>query len=365
MILHLYFARRFAGSFGITLAVLFALIALVDLVDQTRRFADRGASFGGILELTLLNVPETTTLILPLVVLLATIGVFVRLARSSELIATRAAGRSGPVALMAPVTVALLIGIFATTVFNPIVAGTSKKYRELAQGYRSGGASTLSISSEGLWLRQGTPEGQMVIRAKRTNPNANVLFDVTLLAYNIGGGPKRRIHADSAELRDGEWYLRNAKDWPLAKGTNAEASSVQSSSLVIPSTLTVERIRESFGRPSTISIWDLPEFVRQLEQAGFSSLQHRVWLHAELARPLFLVSMVLVASAFTMRQTRLGGTGIAVLTAVVLGFVLYFIRSFALILGENGQLPVILAAWAPPLASILLALGPLLHTEEG
>jgi len=48
-----------------------------------------------------------------------------------------------------------------------------------------------------------------------------------------------------------------------------------------------------------------------------------------------------------------------------MGFGLYFIRSFAQILGENGQIPVLLAAWAPPVASILLALGLLLHSEDG
>ena len=365
MILHFYFARRFAYSFGITLLALFALIALVDLVDQTRRFADRGVSAGGIVELVFLNTPQTVSTLLPLIVLLSTVGLFIGLARSSELVATRAAGRSAPTALLAPVGVALLIGVLATTTLNPIVAGTSKKFSELAQTYRTGGASTLSISDEGLWLRQATPEGQMVIRAWRSNPQANVLYNVTFLAYDADTGPVRRIHADSAELRAGEWFLRNAKDWPLAIGTNAEGSAKRLATLTIPSTLTAERIRESFGTPSTISIWNLPEFIEQLDQAGFSSLQHRVWMQSELAKPLFLVAMVLVASAFTMRHTRFGGTGVAVLTAVLLGFTLYFIRSFALILGENGQIPVYLAAWAPPVASILLALGPLLHLEEG
>lgn len=365
MTLHLYFAKRFAAGFGITLTAIFALVALVDLVDQTRRFSDRGANFNGILELTLLNTPETTSTVLPLIVLLATVSVFVNLARSSELVATRAAGRSLPVALMAPVTVAFVIGVFATVILNPIVAGTSKKYDGLVQGYRSGGASTLSISSEGLWLRQGTHEGQMVIHAWRSNPTASVLFDVTFLAFAPDGSPTRRISADSAELRAGEWYLRNAKDWPLRAGLNSEGNSVESKELIVPSTLTVERIRESFGKPNTISIWKLPEFISQLDQAGFSSVRHRVWFHAELARPLFLVAMVLVASAFTMRYSRSGGTGFAVLTAVLFGFALYFIRSFALILGENGQIPAYLAGWAPPIASILLALGPLLHAEEG
>ena len=365
MILHLYFARRFATWLAIAFIALFALIALVDLVDQTRRFADRGVSATGIFELVILNTPQTISQILPLIVLLATIAFFLSLARSSELIATRASGRSAMGALVAPVGVVVVLGTLATTTLNPIVAATSKKYNELSQIYRTGGVSTLSISTEGLWLRQGTDDGQMVIRAWRSNPDASVLYDVTFLAYEEIGTPVRRIHADSAELKDGQWLLRNVKDWPLARGVNAEGNATEHRNLMIPSSLTVERIRESFGHPSTISIWEMNDFIRQLNKAGFSSLQHRVWLQSELARPLFLVAMVLIASAFTMRHTRFGGTGTAVLAAVLLGFALYFVRSFGLILGENGQLPVYLAAWAPPIASVLLAFGPLLHAEDG
>ncbi|MEY8842586.1 LptF/LptG family permease, partial [Cribrihabitans sp. XS_ASV171] len=99
--------------------------------------------------------------------------------------------------------------------------------------------------------------------------------------------------------------------------------------------------------------------------AGFNTKQHEVWLQVQLARPLFLVSMVLVGAAFTMRHVRFGGTGVAVLTAVLLGFALYFIRNFAQILGENGQIPIILAAWAPPVAALMLTFGLLLHAEDG
>lgn len=365
MILHLYFARRFATWLGITSLGLFALIGLIDLVDQTRRFADRGVSAGGIFELVLLNTPQTLNQILPLIVLLSTVAFFINLARSSELIATRAAGRSGLAALAAPVGVIILLGSFTTSTLNPIIAATSKRYDALAQGYRSGGAATFSISTEGLWLRQPTENGQMVIRALRSTPDATVLYDVTFLAYESSGQPMRRLHAESAQLLDGEWVLKSTKDWVLGRGVNSEGTSTLHDRLVLPSSLTVERIRESFGEPSTISIWKLPDFIDQLEQAGFSARKHQVWLQSELARPLFLVSMVMIASGFAMRHTRFGGTGMAVLAAVLLGFVLYFIRSFALILGENGQLSIYLAAWAPPVASVLLAFGPLLHAEDG
>ena len=85
----------------------------------------------------------------------------------------------------------------------------------------------------------------------------------------------------------------------------------------------------------------------------------------EFARPLFLMAMVLVGASFTMRHTRFGKTGVAVLAAIMMGFGLYYVRNFAQILGENGQLPTMIAAWTPPIASILLALGLLLHMEDG
>jgi lipopolysaccharide export system permease protein len=365
MILHLYVARRFVLSLAVIGAALMALVVLVDLIDQTRKFSDVGISFGQRLGLTLLNAPETMNQILPLIMILATVALFVSLARSSELIVMRAAGRSALRALVAPVTVALVVGLFATTTLGPMVAATAKRYAALADTYRSGGISALSVSENGLWLRQGGTTGQTVIRAARSNADASVLYDVTFVAYAPQGGPVRRIEAASAALQNGAWSLRQAKVWPLATGLNPEGNAATHDVLVVPSTLTLDRIRESLGTPAGISIWDMPAFIRQLEQAGFSARRHHVWLQSELARPVFLMGMVLVAAAFTMRHTRFGGTGTAVLAAVLLGFSLYFIRSFAQILGENGQIPIMLAAWAPPVASILLALGLLLQAEDG
>lgn len=365
MILHIYFARRFAMSFLFITFVLFALVMLIDMVEQTRKFGEYDIGWQRILGMTLLNAPETINLILPLIVILATIALFISLARSSELVVTRAAGRSALKALIAPVTVALIIGVLAVSMLNPIVAATGKRYLQLSDSYRNGGGSALSVSEEGLWLRQGGESGQTVIRALRSNADASLLFDVTFLTYAPGGGPVRRIEAESAQLFPGAWLLKNVKSWPLISGINAEGNAKTSEELTLPSSLTLDRIRQTIGTPGAVSIYDLPEFIRQLEQAGFSTRRHQVWMQAELARPFFLAAMVLVASAFTMRHTRFGGTGVAVLTSVLLGFGLYFIRSFAQILGENGQIPVLLAAWAPPLAAMLLALGFLLHVEDG
>jgi len=365
VILHLYFARRFAMSFLMITGILFTLIALTGLLEEARRGYSDTVSFGNLVTLTLLSVPQTLNLILPLNMVLATVVLFLGMARSSEMVITRASGRAALRTLLSPLVVAGVIGVLVVTMFNPIVAATSKRYEQLSERYKSGGASTLSISEEGLWLRQGTEEGQTVIRAWRSNNDGSVLYDVTFISYTNDGGPSRRIEAKSAAIGPQGWELQQAKSWPLGSGVNAEGNAEVFDTLTLPSTLTLDRIRDSFGTAGAISIYDLPAFITQLEVAGFSPRRHQVWLQTELARPLFLIAMVMVASSFTMRHTRSGGTGIAVLSAVLLGFGLYFIRSFAQILGENGQIPVLLAAWAPPVAAIMLALGLVLHREDG
>lgn len=365
MILHLYFARKFLRAFLGLIVVFFALSTLVDLVEHLRRLASTTASFSQVLELVFLNAPQGLYTILPLVLILATVSLFLGLARSSELVITRAAGRSALRSLVSPVIVAALLGLFVVSVGNPLVASTSKRYAELLETYRSGGIEAISLSADGLWLRQGGEDGQTVIRAARSNPQATELYDVTMYGFSPDGQAAERIEATRARLIAGAWELTGVQIWPLVPGTNPEAITQRLATYQVASTLTEARIRDTFGEPSAIAIWNLPQYIVLLKEAGFSARRHMVWLQMELARPLFLVAMVLISAAFTMRHARFGKTGVAVLSAVMLGFGLYYIRNFVQILGENGQIPVALAAWAPPVASVLLALGLLLHMEDG
>lgn len=363
MILHYYFARKFLWTFAGIAFVFLILLALIDLVDELQDFPN--LPFAEVVGIVLLNVPHANYEILPLVVILAAVALFVRLARSSELVVVRASGRSALRSLIAPVVVAGLVGVISITMFNPIVAASSKRYNDVVNSVYDGGSSVLAIASEGLWLRQGSAQGQTVIHASRASSDVSILYDATFISFSSRGEPQRRIVAQSARLEEGQWQLRGVKLWDLTLGTNPEAAARTLETLSVPSALTQDRIIDSFGKPEYIPLWDLPAFIRQLEQAGFSARRYAVWFQMELARPLFLMALVMVAAAFTMRHARLSNTGLSVLFAVMLGFGLHYIRNFAQILGENGQIPVYLAAWAPPVASFMLATGILLHLEDG
>jgi len=364
MILHRYFARRFFGAFLGVLAIFMIMLMLLDLIEQVRRFSGQSPTMRTLLGLTLLSLPQGIYRILPLVMILATIALFLALARSSEMVVTRAAGRSALRALFAPVVVAFIIGSVAVGLFNPIVAVTSREY-EARVGDLTGATSALALSDDGLWLRQGTDQGQTVIRAMRANLDGTQLDGVSFITFTPDGVPARRIEAARAILDAGAWHLTDAKIWPLAETENPEAAARSYDAFEIASSLTPDEIRDSFGTPASIPIWELPGFIERLQAAGFTARRHQVFLQMELALPLFLIAMVLIGAGFTMRHQRAGRTGLMVLGAILVSFAIYFLRNFAQILGENGQIPAILAAWAPPFAAIGMSLGLLLHLEDG
>lgn len=365
MRLYLYFARRFFFGLLWLFLAFTALTALVEMIEALRRYDSAQVEFVDILYLTLLRLPASLYEIFPLVVILSTLSVFLSLSKSSELVIARAAGRSALRSLISPVTVALLAGMLMVAVFNPIVAATSKQHDIVANRFLKGQGSVLSFSREGLWLRQGSEDGQVVVHAAKTNGDGTELSTVSFTGFSHTGAPKFRVTAETATLGDGAWIAGNAKRWMFKPGENTELMSQKFEQLEIPTNLTRKKIQDGFGQPSSIPIWELPAFISNLKQAGFSTRRHEIWLQSELALPVLLVTMVLIGAAFTMRHSRFAHTGLMVLMAVIMGFAVFFVRNFALILGENGQIPVLLAAWAPAAAGILFSLGLLLHTEDG
>ena len=128
MTLSLYFARRFLWNITQVFLIFFGILLLVDTIDQLRRFSDADIGLARAGRFALLNVPESLYRILPLILVMGAIVNFLGLARSSELVVVRAAGRSGLRFLLTPLLVAILLGVVTIALFNPLVAATSKRY---------------------------------------------------------------------------------------------------------------------------------------------------------------------------------------------------------------------------------------------
>ncbi|HUZ65415.1 MAG TPA: LPS export ABC transporter permease LptG [Acetobacteraceae bacterium] len=364
--LSLYIGRQFTLAVLGMLAGLSGLVSLFDFLELLRRAATRpGATFGLMAGMAALRLPWEMMEILPFAILLGGILAFWRLTRSSELIVARAAGISAWQFLAAPVLIAVLLGVLATTAISPLSAALFARAETLDTLYLKTSSGPMSLAGGQLWLRQAdtglNPHGVAILHARQVKVSKGRLTAREVSVFRLG--PKDqllgRIEATHAALASGVWVLDDARTMQPGRAPTPHKY------LRLPTDLTVSRVQESFASPDTLSFWALPGFIRLLRQSGFSAIRHQLRFQTLLALPLLSGTMALVAAGFSMRPSRRGGVARMIGSGVAAGFALFMVSKLAEEFGQSGVLPTLLAAWAPAAAGLMLAVALLLHLEDG
>ena len=369
-----YVARQFMVAVLTVLSALSGVVALFDFIELLRRAATKpDATFGLVAEIAALRLPYIAMQVLPFAVLLGGIYAFWRLTRSSELVVARASGVSAWQFLAAPLLCALLLGTTATAAISPISSAMLSRAEALDNAHLRTGGGPLALRGGQLWLRQSDrqfdPQGVAILHARSVTLNQGSLVASDVSVFRLGASDRflSRIEAARASLASadarfdagGFWLLEGARS--IAPDRLPEAAGV----IRLPTDLTVGRVQDSFASPDTLSVWTLPDFIGLLERSGFSAIRHRLHFQSLLALPLLCGTMALVSAGFSMRPARRGGVARMIGSGVAAGFALFVVSKVAEEFGQSGALPPMLAAWAPALSGLLLAVALLLHLEDG
>jgi lipopolysaccharide export system permease protein len=357
-----YIARHFflwfCGVFGTMAVVTF----LADYIELIRRGGSKvQATLSLLFEMAALQSPQTAQDVLPFAVLFGTMLAFWRLTRNNELVIVRAAGVSVWQFLMPAALVALLIGVIAVTIFNPIASRAAAAFAKLdAQVLGGGGPSETVLSSAGFWLRQSDRTGdQIIIHGGKFASPDRLLDSVSIFFFDDHTRFTSRIDARAARLETGNWLIEDGVRWRPDKPPETFTQ------WQLPTQLTPHKIEQSFASPETMSFWDLPGFIELLERSGFPAQRHRLHYDVLLARPFLLCSMVLIAAIFSLRMQRRGGTTLMIVGGVASGFILFVVSNIVFALGISDKVPVALAAWTPTGVSLIFGISTLLHLEDG
>lgn len=354
MILFRYIFGRVVFVFLFAFAAVLLLIMMMDTIELLRRAGSQEGLAGIVVAMAVLHAPSISIKAVPFIMLLSAMWAYMQLARSSELVAARAAGHTYWAAARAGMVAAFVIGVLATTVYGPLSAVALNAYERLEARYMDGQGSLFSVTSEGLWLRENRETGQTVIRAARTNSEGTELRDVTYLLYDDGDALTERIDAGIALLRGSQWLMSDVVIHRIQTGRGAEPPAPDArDTYAIETRLTATEIQNSFAAPESISFWKLPAAIKGMEKAGFSARRHRTYLHGMIALPLFLAGMTLISAAFAIRPPRSARFGWIALVCSLTGFALYFLSDVSMALAASGSAPPELGAWAPTVAAAL------------
>lgn len=361
--LNWYLGRKFLVSILGTFLLCSVLIFMIDFVELLRQAGkyddDNNVPAYTLVWMTLLRLPAYTEFLLAFAVQVGSIQTLLFLSRKSELAVMRAGGMSVWQFLRPAFVLAFILGILATTLYNPMAAAAREKAEQMFAEVFGREANVLRAKSGESWLRQNGVDGQSVLTAAHAADKGLKLTVVSALVYNHDGIFVERVDAKSAVLKEGYWELDDA--WVAAPGHKP----VKYGTYLLSTYLTPERVQDALGTVISVSFWDLPGLIEVAEKANLSAARLHIQYMLLLARPVLCIAMVLLAATVSLRSFRSGGIQTMVITGMVGGLGFFLLAEVSRQIGVAGLVPPWAAVWLPILLVILVSLTVLLHQEDG
>ncbi len=354
-----YIAARFVRTIGGMFALCLVLIFMIDFLELLRNAGKvGGVSIAAVAWIVILRLPSFAELTLPFAVLGGSIGAFLTLSRTSELVIVRAGGMSVWQLVLPGVLVASLLGLLANVAYSPLAASARAEAERVFATAFGEEMNLLSGTTAG-WLRQDSLEGSSVLQAKASADQGLSLTGVKVLRFNKAGVFIESLDARRAELQSGYWLLSEV----IVSKSGAPPKRHATFKVTTP--LSPEEVRQSLGSVLSLSYWQLPAMISLAEKAGLPATDFKVQYAIMQARPLLYGIMVLLAATVSLRTFRFGNIQTKVVVGLIGGFALFILGEVSRQLGVSGLISATVAAWVPTAVAGFASITVLLHQEDG
>lgn len=334
-----YVVREYLAFMLIGLAVAAVLYVMIDLMQTMERWVRVKPPLVYILEHFVYRLPAALQEGMPIVMLVATILLFLALNRHHELTALKAAGVSlyrvsAPI-LAVGIAVAVGAGLFQELML-PIL---NERGDEVDRVKIRGQLPRHLQSRQRLWLRSSDTR---FYRVELLAPGTHDLYGVTVLEVDKNFRLTSRLDARRAHWTPNGWDLESGAFRDIAPDGRV---------LTVPFGATALELGDDIDdflriqKPvDAMSYRELSDYVTRLEAAGYQVKKYLVDLYSKLSFPLRNLVMVLIAIPFAVhspRSGRLFGVGLSIGVMAAYLVVHYVAVSFA----RADLLPPALAAW--------------------
>ena len=359
-----YLLKKFIKNFIYFISISLLIVFLVEFVELLRRTSENPniPSIFYVIYLALLKITESIAYIIPISVFVTTMMTCRTLNKYREMVIIQNTGLHSFRILYPFIFFIILFCAIYFIILNPLFSHATNSYQKIEQEVFRGKLSKTSISKSGIWLRQGSVNNKIVIRAANFIPERSLFKDATFFIFTKRNNFTERIDVESAQLEKEFWILKNATiNKPNKKVIKIDEYTLKTN-------LSVKKIEDSFLDPQSLSIWKLPSFIKLLKESGFSATKHQIYLFKTIFLPLYLIGLILIAGSFTIKFTQTKPkTFFLILTGAVIGFLIHVLSETIYSLGIANKLPfwnVWVASLAPSIITIMIGAFFVIHFER-
>ncbi|MET0545418.1 MAG: LptF/LptG family permease [Caulobacterales bacterium] len=351
MILRRHISGVVASRILSAMAAFVGVLQVLDMLDVTNDIMERHLGIGGVLYYALLRTPVLVEQVAPLSVLVGCLFAFLKLAREDTIVILSSAGVSvyRLVAMALPAAVAIAALHFAT------IQWISPKAEQTLTTWWAKSAPPNTDEERKL---KSMRVGNDVLIASMDDETGTKLSNFGLYRRDASGNLIQRTFAKTAAFGPNGWRLDKPDFEMIGKGNVQRGSA---SELIWAEGPLPQDVRSIFSGSQSIT----PGTARRALEGG-AAVQPPAYYRFELLRgwaaPATALVMLLLASPVMFVHARSGGVPILLL-CLGAGLSFLVINGILAALGQSGNLPPLLAAWAASGIFGCLALTALVYTE--
>lgn len=333
-----YILGRFFSYLFFALIAAMLIFVTVDATEQLDKFIDAKAGYGLFARYYLLYLPFITYLTLPVSVLLATLFTVGGFVYRNELTAMQSAGYSLWRVLALLLLVSLPLSGGALVLGETVVPNFNHERKEIYRTQLKKGQSGTANKQGRLYMQVGAGS---YMKIETYDPATQSGRGVSIHTV-VNGRIRNRVDAEQIRYDGRNWtlYRVTTRDYAQATVVPLTADSVYRDDLgVTPTDLARVNIE-----PEEMNYWDLKSMVVRLEGAGIRAAKWTVDLAVKLAQPFASTIIVLFGVPFAAFRRR-GGLVLGFGLSLLMCFLYFGLIQVGKILGYNGDITPLVAAW--------------------
>ena len=335
-----YLIRQYLIYLGIGTLIGAVLIGVVDLLQTLDRFLRIKPPFTTILEHFAYRLPGELYKGLPMIVLIATVFLFLSLTRQRELDAFKAAGISLYRASLPILLVAGAISVLAVAFQEIVLPDINAKSEEVDRVKIRGQLPRHLQRQTQIWYRSSDTR---FFRMALLDPVGKSMEGLTVLDISRDFRMEERLDARAAQWSADGWQLTDGVFRRVGPQNRVTSEMFDSRLLAMPEH--IDDFIQLQNAPDTMSFLELRAYVARLRDGGHRVTRYLVQLYSKLSFPLVHVIMALVAIPFALVSPRSGGRAMGIGVAIVIAVGYWVVHSIALAFAQADLLPAALAAW--------------------
>jgi lipopolysaccharide export system permease protein len=335
-----YLIRQYLIYLGIGTVIGAVLIGVVDLLQTLDRFLRVKPPFTTILEHFVYRLPGELYKGLPMIVLIATVFLFLSLTRQRELDAFKAAGISLYRASLPILLVAGAISVLAVAFQEIVLPDINAKSEEVDRVKIRGQLPRHLQRQTQIWYRSSDTR---FFRIALLDPAGKSMEGLTVLDISRDFRLEERLDARAAHWSAEGWQVTDGVFRRVGPQNRVTSEMFDSRLLAMPEH--IDDFIQLQNAPDTMSFLELRAYVARLRDGGHRVTRYLVQLYSKLSFPLVHVIMALVAIPFALVSPRSGGRAMGIGVAIVIAVGYWVVHSVALAFAQADLLPAALAAW--------------------